>query len=96
MPRLACLRRCSRLGLYLRRRPAGVAADNARQGARALSNVRQGRVFEHLGCRVLPVDACDMADCPISRADIEPYFKKVAALMPLAGGEGTLSQAFPP
>ncbi len=47
------------------------------------------------GAAVLPVDACDMADWPISRAEIEPYFKKVAALMPLAGGEGTLSQAFP-
>ncbi len=47
------------------------------------------------GAAVLPVDACDMADWPISRAEIDPYFRKVAGLMPLAGGEGTLSEAFP-
>jgi choline dehydrogenase-like flavoprotein len=47
------------------------------------------------GAAVLPTDSCDMADWPLTRAEMDPYFEKVAALMPLAGGEGTLSRAFP-
>jgi choline dehydrogenase-like flavoprotein len=47
------------------------------------------------GSAVLPVDACDMADWPVSHAEMEPYFRATAALLPITGGEGTLSQAFP-
>ena len=47
------------------------------------------------GAAALAVDACDMADWPVSRAEMEPYFRAAAQLMPLAGGAGTLSQAFP-
>src|SRR5262245_39847386 len=43
----------------------------------------------------LPIDAVDMTDWPISRAELDPYFKRVADLMPLCGGStGTLSEAF--
>jgi choline dehydrogenase-like flavoprotein len=44
----------------------------------------------------LPIDAVDMTDWPISRAELDPYFQRVADLMPLCGGAGTLSKAFPP
>ena len=44
----------------------------------------------------LPIDAVDMTDWPVSRAELDPYFQRVADLMPLCGGTGTLSEAFPP
>jgi ferredoxin len=47
------------------------------------------------GAAVLPTDACDMADWPISRVQMEPYFRKVAQLIPICGGEGNLEQHFP-
>ncbi len=47
------------------------------------------------GAAVLPTDACDMADWPISRAQMEPYFRKVAQLIPICGGEGNLERHFP-
>jgi choline dehydrogenase-like flavoprotein len=47
------------------------------------------------GAAVLPPDACDMADWPISRADMEPYFRKVAQQLPICGGEGNLEPNFP-
>ena len=48
------------------------------------------------GAAVLPPDACDMADWPVSRGEMEPFFRAVAELLPLCGGEGTLSLFFPP
>jgi choline dehydrogenase-like flavoprotein len=47
------------------------------------------------GAAVLPPDDCDMADWPISRAELEPYLRKVAEYLPICGGEGTLADAFP-
>jgi choline dehydrogenase-like flavoprotein len=47
------------------------------------------------GAAILPPADCDMADWPVSHAHMEPYFRKVAELLPLCGGEGTLSDAFP-
>jgi choline dehydrogenase-like flavoprotein len=47
------------------------------------------------GAAVLPPDQCDMADWPVSRAEMEPFFRAAAQLIPLAGGEGTLDAAFP-
>lgn len=47
------------------------------------------------GTAVLPVDACDMADWPITAADMSPHFRKVAQLMPICGGDGTLETSFP-
>jgi len=36
-----------------------------------------------------------MADWPVPRDELEPYFRKAAELLPLTGGTGTLSQSFP-
>ena len=47
------------------------------------------------GAAALAADACDMTDWPVSRAEMDPYFRAAAKLMPLAGGAGTLSEAFP-
>lgn len=47
------------------------------------------------GAAVLAPDACDMADWPISRAEMEPFFREAARLIPLSGGDGTLDAAFP-
>lgn len=47
------------------------------------------------GAATLAPDACDMADWPVSRSEMDPYFRSAAALMPLTGGEGTLEVAFP-
>jgi choline dehydrogenase-like flavoprotein len=47
------------------------------------------------GAAALAADACDMADWPVSRAEMDPYFASAARLLPICGGEGTLSNAFP-
>lgn len=47
------------------------------------------------GAAALAVDSCDMADWPVSRSEMDPYFAKAASLMPLCGGAGTLSRSFP-
>ena len=47
------------------------------------------------GAAMLPPDACDMADWPVSRAEMELHFGTVARLLPLCGGAGTLSLSFP-
>lgn len=47
------------------------------------------------GAAMLPPDACDMADWPVSRVEMEPYFDTVGRSLPLCGGAGTLSRSFP-
>ena len=48
------------------------------------------------GGAMLPADDCDIADWPVSRADLAPWYEKVLARMPLCGaGGGTLDRAFP-
>ena len=47
------------------------------------------------GAAVLPPDSCDMMDWPLTRREMEPYFRKIAQLLPLCGGEGTLARTFP-
>jgi len=47
------------------------------------------------GAAVLPPDACDMADWPVLRSAMEPYFRKVAEALPLCGEGGSLSRSFP-
>jgi choline dehydrogenase-like flavoprotein len=47
------------------------------------------------GTAVLPIDACDMTDWPVSAAELAPHFREIAQLIPMAGGEGTLDEAFP-
>lgn len=66
------------------------------EGRAPLPTFARGGFSNIWGAAVLPPDSCDMADWPVSRADMEPHFRSVAALLPLCGGEGTLSLAFPP
>ena len=48
------------------------------------------------GGAMLPADDCDMADWPVRRSELEPYFRQVLAHMPLTGdSDGTLGNAFP-
>jgi hypothetical protein len=47
------------------------------------------------GAAVLPTDSCDMADWPLTRGEMEPHFRRIAELLPICGGDGTLEQAFP-
>jgi hypothetical protein len=47
------------------------------------------------GAAILPTDACDMADWPVSRQEMDPYYRKAAELLPMTGGSGTLSRSFP-
>jgi choline dehydrogenase-like flavoprotein len=47
------------------------------------------------GAAVLPPDTCDTIDWPVSRAEMEPYFRMTAQLIPLCGGDGTLDRSFP-
>jgi choline dehydrogenase-like flavoprotein len=64
-------------------------------GRAPLPTFTQGGFSNIWGAAVLPADACDMADWPVSRAEMDPYFAQVARLLPLCGGAGTLSRAFP-
>jgi choline dehydrogenase-like flavoprotein len=47
------------------------------------------------GAAMLPTAPCDMADWPVTPAELEPHYREIARLVPLCGGAGTLSQAFP-
>ncbi len=47
------------------------------------------------GAAVLPIAACDMSEWPVSRNELEPYFREAARLIPLTGGEGNLDESFP-
>jgi len=47
------------------------------------------------GAAVLAPDSCDTTDWPVSRSEMEPYYREAAKLIPLSGGEGTLDAAFP-
>lgn len=75
------------------RRFARVAATPA--GRAPFPTFARGGFSNIWGAAVLPPDACDMADWPFPRSAMEPYFRKVAALLPLAGGGGTLERSFP-
>ena len=46
------------------------------------------------GAAILPPDACDMADWPVSRGD-GAVFPQIAQLIPICGGEGNLERNFP-
>jgi choline dehydrogenase-like flavoprotein len=47
------------------------------------------------GAAMLPVDQCDMSDWPVSRSQLDPYFQRVADLLPLSGGLDSLATVFP-
>jgi choline dehydrogenase-like flavoprotein len=66
-----------------------------REGRAPFPTFAKGGFSNIWGAAMLAPDACDMADWPVSRRAMEPYFRKVADQLPICGGEGTLSQAFP-
>ena len=80
--------------IYARDRPFARIALGV-EGRAPLPTFAKGGFSNIWGAAVLPPDACDMADWPLSRAEMEPYFRKVAELIPLCGGGGTLSASFP-
>jgi hypothetical protein len=47
------------------------------------------------GAAILPTDSCDMVGWPVSRQEMDPYFRKAAEMLPLTSGAGTLSRSFP-
>lgn len=69
--------------------------DTRAPGRIAYPTFAKGGFSNIWGAALLPIDACDMLDWPISRTELEPHFRSAAALLPITGGEGTLSQAFP-
>jgi choline dehydrogenase-like flavoprotein len=66
-----------------------------RDGRAPFPTFARGGFSNIWGAAMLAPDACDMVDWPVSRQAMEPYFRKVADHLPICGGEGTLSQAFP-
>lgn len=65
------------------------------EGRIAYPTFAKGGFSNIWGAAVLPPAECDMADWPISRGEMEPYFRSVARSLPLCGGEGTLADSFP-
>jgi hypothetical protein len=80
--------------IYAERRPFAQVITNT-AGRAPFPTFARGGFSNIWGAAVLPPDACDMADWPISRATMEPYFRKVAETLPLCGNGGSLSQSFP-
>ena len=80
--------------IYAADRPFAHVVTNT-QGRAPYPTFARGGFSNIWGAAVLPPDACDMADWPVSRADMEPYFRKVAALLPICGDGGTLGRSFP-
>src|SRR5438034_2494357 len=64
-------------------------------GRAPLPTFAQGGFSTVWGGASLPADDCDIADWPVRRADLAPYYKQVLEDMPLTGGGGTLDRAFP-
>ena len=65
-------------------------------GRAPLPTFAQGGFSTVWGGASLPADDCDIADWPVRRADLAPYYAQVLEDMPLTGGGGTLDRAFPP
>jgi choline dehydrogenase-like flavoprotein len=65
-------------------------------GRAPLPTFAQGGFSTVWGGASLPVDDCDIADWPVRRADLAPYYEQVLEDMPLTGGGGTLDRVFPP
>jgi choline dehydrogenase-like flavoprotein len=82
-------------GIYATNRPFSPITTTV-DGRAPAPTFTKGGFSTVWGGASLPVDAVDMTDWPVSRAELDPYFQRVADLMPLCGGAGTLSEAFPP
>lgn len=72
------------------------AETRSKQGGRvAFPTFARGGFSNIWGAAALPTAACDMADWPMTRADLDPYYRSVATIVPMLAGGGTLSSAFP-
>lgn len=80
--------------IYAARRPFAQVTTNT-AGRAPFPTFARGGFSNIWGAAVLPPDACDMADWPVSHPAMEPYFRKVAAILPLCGDGGSLSRSFP-
>jgi len=80
--------------IYAAERPFG-RVETKPAGRAPVPTFARGGFSNIWGAAVLPPDACDMADWPLARSELEPYFRKVAALLPLCGGGGTIERSFP-
>lgn len=80
--------------IYAEHRPFAEVTTN-KAGRAPFPTFARGGFSNIWGAAVLPPDACDMADWPISRGAMEPYFRKIAEALPLCGDGGSLSQSFP-
>jgi choline dehydrogenase-like flavoprotein len=80
--------------IYARDRPFARQATMV-EGRAPYPTFAKGGFSNIWGAAMLPTDACDMTDWPVSRAEMDPYFRQVVALVPLCGGTGTLAEAFP-
>jgi choline dehydrogenase-like flavoprotein len=80
--------------IYAEQRPFARVITNT-AGRAPFPTFARGGFSNIWGAAVLPPDACDMADWPISRGTMEPYFRKVAETLPLCGDGGSLSRSFP-
>ena len=80
--------------IYAADRPFAHITTN-RAGRAPYPTFARGGFSNIWGAAALPPDACDMADWPVSRSAMDPYFRKVAALLPLCGGGGSMATTFP-
>ena len=80
--------------IYAADRPFAHVVTN-RAGRVPYPTFARGGFSNIWGAAVLPPDACDMADWPVSRGAMKPYFRKVAALLPLCGDGGSMAATFP-
>jgi choline dehydrogenase-like flavoprotein len=80
--------------IYAEQRPFARVISN-KAGRAPFPTFARGGFSNIWGAAVLPPDACDMADWPMSHAAMEPYFRKVAETLPLCGDGGSLAQSFP-
>jgi choline dehydrogenase-like flavoprotein len=80
--------------IYAADRPFAHIVTN-RAGRAPYPTFARGGFSNIWGAAALPPDACDMADWPVSRSAMDPYFRKVAALLPLCGGGGSMAATFP-
>jgi len=60
-----------------------------------LPSVGRGGYSTVWGAASLPVADCDIKDWPLTRQDLEPYYREILNWMPVSGGDGTIETAYP-
>lgn len=77
--------------------PYGVSEMSAlaQNGTKCFLSLARGGLSNVWGAAVLPNHERDLLDWPFSLSDLEPHYRAVANLMPLAGEEDELAGQFP-